>query len=266
MVPPDGSWCFWPGRQSIFGVWNSGICGIKRSVSDDAFDDDEIAVFQILVPHLMRATQIHRRVWDLQLKETLLGANIDTVTGSVIVVNARGGIVFMSESAEQLTRPGEGLSVDGGVVSAIDPEAAILLRRLVYECVDPPTNTGPGGAVSIRRPGRGPLSALVTPFPNRQQVDSARWDVAGLPIAVILIGDTEKERENRKRRLRDDFQLTSTEAELALEITRGDGREAAARRLGMAPGTARIHLQRIFDKTGVHRQAELVRLITDLAK
>jgi hypothetical protein len=50
----------------------------------------------------------------------------------------------------------------------------------------------------------------------------------------------------------------------ALEIARGDGRKAAATRLDIAVTTARTHLTHIFEKTGVRRQAELVRLLMDL--
>jgi DNA-binding CsgD family transcriptional regulator len=61
--------------------------------------------------------------------------------------------------------------------------------------------------------------------------------------------------------LRSRFGLTCAEANLAIEITRGDGRKAAAARLGIAVTTARTHLTHIFEKTGVRRQAELVRLV-----
>ncbi|MGH7247371.1 MAG: helix-turn-helix transcriptional regulator, partial [Pseudomonadota bacterium] len=59
---------------------------------------------------------------------------------------------------------------------------------------------------------------------------------------------------------------TSMEAALAAEILRGDGRKAAARRCGITDGTAKSHLSRIFDKTGTHRQAELVRLLLGAAE
>jgi len=71
----------------------------------------------------------------------------------------------------------------------------------------------------------------------------------------------ERERRARKERLRSEFGLTAAEADVALEIVRGDGRDAAAERLGITMATVRTHLVRIFAKTGVSRQAELVRLI-----
>ncbi|MBR0914660.1 hypothetical protein JQ589_32615 [Bradyrhizobium japonicum] len=48
-----------------------------------------------------------------------------------------------------------------------------------------------------------------------------------------------------------------------MEILKGDGREAAVARLGIAATTVRAHLSRIFEKTGVCRQAELVRLLME---
>jgi DNA-binding CsgD family transcriptional regulator len=64
----------------------------------------------------------------------------------------------------------------------------------------------------------------------------------------------------RVESLRDRFGFTRAEATFALEIMKGDGRQAAANRLGISLGTARSHLSSIFDKTGSRHQAELVLL------
>ena len=60
--------------------------------------------------------------------------------------------------------------------------------------------------------------------------------------------------------MRERYGLTRAEAALAREIVKGGGRRATAERLGITDETARSHLSKIFDKTGVSRQAELVRL------
>jgi DNA-binding CsgD family transcriptional regulator len=81
---------------------------------------------------------------------------------------------------------------------------------------------------------------------------------------LLLVTDPEQQRRTRRELLRQRFGLTAAEADLALEIARGDGRKAAATRLNIAVTTARTHLTHIFEKTGVRRQAELVRLLMDL--
>lgn len=57
------------------------------------------------------------------------------------------------------------------------------------------------------------------------------------------------------------FGFTMAEISVAFEILKGDGREAVAARLGISVTTVRTHLSHIFEKTGVRRQAELVRLL-----
>lgn len=61
--------------------------------------------------------------------------------------------------------------------------------------------------------------------------------------------------------LQERYGLTRAEAAFALEIVKGDGRIAAAKRRGITDSTAHSHLNSIFEKTGVRRQAELVRLM-----
>jgi DNA-binding CsgD family transcriptional regulator len=64
------------------------------------------------------------------------------------------------------------------------------------------------------------------------------------------------------QQLRSHFGLTDAQAKLAIEISRGGGLKACARKLGIAVSTCRSHLKQIFEKTDTRRQAELVRLIS----
>jgi len=57
------------------------------------------------------------------------------------------------------------------------------------------------------------------------------------------------------------YGLTAAETRLLGLLAQGRSLEATAAALGIAITTARTHLQRLFDKTGTSRQAELVRLV-----
>ena len=61
--------------------------------------------------------------------------------------------------------------------------------------------------------------------------------------------------------IRDLFQLTRMEANLAVALASGGSLVEAADRLGIAHNTARAHLRAIFAKTGVRRQSQLVHLL-----
>ena len=63
------------------------------------------------------------------------------------------------------------------------------------------------------------------------------------------------------RVLRELFRLTPREAELALALALGASPRQAATELRISTETARTYLRRIFRKTRVSRQADLVRLV-----
>ena len=57
------------------------------------------------------------------------------------------------------------------------------------------------------------------------------------------------------------FSLTPAEARLALHLVAGETLRSAAFKLSITYETARTCLKKIFNKTGTHRQAELVMVI-----
>lgn len=63
----------------------------------------------------------------------------------------------------------------------------------------------------------------------------------------------------------DFYNLTPSEARVAAVLAQGGNLGAACDVLGITLPTAKTHLQRIFGKTGVSRQAELVAMMTAVA-
>jgi DNA-binding CsgD family transcriptional regulator len=79
-----------------------------------------------------------------------------------------------------------------------------------------------------------------------------------------LIIDHSREAHLPPTALRDLYNLTPAEAAVALRVLHGHGLQAVANELRVTLSTVRVHLQRAFEKTGTHRQAELVRLLIEL--
>jgi DNA-binding CsgD family transcriptional regulator len=63
------------------------------------------------------------------------------------------------------------------------------------------------------------------------------------------------------RILVDTFGLTRREASLVVVMLNGNTIEAAAEQLGIGLATAKTHLNRVFEKTGTNRQAELIQRV-----
>jgi DNA-binding CsgD family transcriptional regulator len=79
-----------------------------------------------------------------------------------------------------------------------------------------------------------------------------------------VIVDLDHEAKPSPVLLRSAFGLTNAEAMVALRALQGDGLKAIAQDLSLSRPTVATHLQHIYDKTGVRRQAELVRLLLAL--
>ncbi|MGH6822565.1 MAG: helix-turn-helix transcriptional regulator [Methylocella sp.] len=61
------------------------------------------------------------------------------------------------------------------------------------------------------------------------------------------------------------FDLTPAEARVARSVASGETIEAIASARGLSRKTIRTHLQRIFEKTGCNRQADIVALLTAIS-
>jgi DNA-binding CsgD family transcriptional regulator len=180
-----------------------------------------------------------------------------------LLVDAEARLLFVNGVARALLDARAGLRLEAGALSASNANDGQTLRRLIASCaVEASAGTGAGGDIVLRRgAGRLPLDVLVTPIQSETAMASIPWTFPQRAVGIVLVSDPETEMQARVESLRDRFGFTPAEATFALEIIKGDGRQATADRLGISVATARSHLSSIFDKTGSRRQAELVRLL-----
>lgn len=230
----------------------------RRQAGD--FEAKDAAVLQTLSPHLAMALQVRQRLGGADLAAAGAFAAIDHLGAAFMIVDAQATVVFANEAAMRFFRNGRGLHLDGDGLCSTDTTASRKLRRLIAGCASAGAfNGGAAGIVELPYRERRALRIAVTPFrPERIGLDTG-W--CAKPLALLVVTDPAQERDACKAQLRRRFGLTPAEADVAMEIARGDGRKAAAARLGVAVSTARMHLTRVFEKTGVRRQAELVRVV-----
>ena len=83
----------------------------------------------------------------------------------------------------------------------------------------------------------------------------------GQAVHVLLVLDPERPLRVVSGNLTEVFDLTRAEANLVAALANGEPLNDFSARVGITPGTARRHLERVFLKIGVERQSELVRLV-----
>ncbi len=114
-------------------------------------------------------------------------------------------------------------------------------------------------ALGVRREDRRPLIVRVV------HIDpAARLEIDHAALVLMLV-DPEDCPEPSDAILQQVFGTTKAEARIANRLICGESLQDIADGTGVAVGTVRSQMKALFAKTGTHRQAELVALLTRLA-
>jgi DNA-binding CsgD family transcriptional regulator/PAS domain-containing protein len=214
----------------------------------------QIRAFERLWPHLTRALQLGHAVGMARLREAAADVVLNTLNRAILLVDSAGHVLLASATAEAILAARDGLTAESRRLAARHPEDEAALRRLIANAAGP---GGAGGPLAVRRPsGRRAYVVLVSPFP----ADTTSL-AGGGPVVAMFVSDPEQCPELPEATLIRLYGLTPAEASLAARLVKGETVKQAAGALGVATSTARIHLQRVMNKTGAHRQSELIRLL-----
>lgn len=247
---------------NLFADGAPGHFAAHRKPNQAPFDGSQKRLFAALAQHLVRAAALQRRLHCLTIANDSALTVLDGLQQGVLLVDEQARILFVNRAAGALLDARDGLRLEAGALYACDDGDTQALHRLVASCANAHAATGYGGTVILRhRVGQLPLKVLVTPILPETAAVASTAPFSQRAVAMILLSDPGVEMQARARALRERFGFTQAEAAFALEIIKGDGRQASAHRLGISVGTARSHLSSIFGKTGARRQAELVRLL-----
>lgn len=180
---------------------------------------------------------------------------LDWLEQAVLLVTGSAVITHANRAAVRLLSGG-GLTRDaGGAIACHLPGETCRLRRLIRQAATAAhQRLGVLFVVHRRCPER-PLSVLVAPLAGDRPREP------GAPAAALLVGDPERPAAPPEAHLRELYSLTAAEARVAVAVLDAGSLQEIAGRLGVSANCIRIHLQHVFDKTGTHRQAELVRLL-----
>lgn len=218
-----------------------------------AYTPEQTRLYKLLSRHLRRAVQINIRLAGDNGSE-ISTRLLERMTSGAMLVDGNCRLIFANKPAEALFLRGGGLELLHGRLRATGERENAALEALIGQCVRRGLGDA-GGELILRTDGWEQRKLLVIPL--RQATPAL---APGLP-AAILFEAADHSSEAIAARLRLHYGLTPAEAAFAVEIAKGDGKQAAAARRGISYSTARTHLSHIFDKTGVNRQGELVRLI-----
>ncbi len=240
------------------GVHRAGI-NLVRGRRRPQFDEAAFRALSHWHGALIRAFDVGMVLSPLNSARDDLAAALDTLADAVFLVEADGRVTHANEPARRLLAAEQGVAMVGGRLRARDADQVRTLEALIAKAVVDEARTG-GSMALIARPGQPPLSLTVTPLGTRR-----RWAFETQPSAMVRICDFVALRPVAESKLMVLFDLTAAEARVAAAVGGGESPREVAERLGVSFNTVRAQLARVFEKTGIGRQADLARLLARLS-
>jgi DNA-binding CsgD family transcriptional regulator len=186
-----------------------------------------------------------------------LGKVIGNAGFAVLLVTSNRRILCANGAAETLLTENNLLRNERGCLNIQDPCASRKLHDLLMLSSGPSGAGSKGSFVLSDKYGNATLVMHVVPFSS---CSGLRRDGEDEAAAGLFIVDCRRGTTERIIAFADLFGLTAAEARVLAQLIAGDGLKMSANRLNIAQSTARTHLAHILEKTGAHRQAELVRV------
>lgn len=174
-------------------------------------------------------------------------AALERLSTAVVVVDRSCKVVYLNESATTILNEQSGARIDrGGSLRAHSMERTQELHRMVAE---------------VELESRDAINFLSLPAGDDERDLHVVIEAMSEGHVALYLGDPSRVAITPSLGLQKLFGLTKAEATVAHALASGASLEDASVASGITVASARTYLKRIFSKTGVSRQGELIQLL-----
>jgi DNA-binding CsgD family transcriptional regulator/PAS domain-containing protein len=218
----------------------------------------DIDAVRQIQPHLREAVIIAEKLGTLSDSAALGRALLDSRAEAIFALDGSGRVVLMNRSAEELVRREDPLMIaDGRLACRSAAQQSTVDKIIAGALADPPRVRG---WVPLDRVHETlPLMARAAPVPLPEAAFHGPR-----PRLLLIVHDPRRRTVAEPSDLRYVFGLTDAEARVAHAIASGHTATSAARLLAMSHETLRWHLKKVFRKTHVRTQQDLVAMLSNL--
>lgn len=235
------------------------VLGIQRGKSGGAFGEAESRLMSTLVPHIIRAVQVHRKVQAVSAEKEQAQGALDQMRTGVILTNRFGTPLYLNRAAELMMSQDIGMGVFHNKLAAHSPSETAQLLKMIFDAARGMNGSGVGGDMRITMPNRVDyLHCIVTPV--SPEISFMMNAPVGSDCAVVFLSKPGGLQLSPKR-LVTLYKITPAEARLAARLAALRSVEEAADDLGITVSTARTQIKAVFGKTGTRSQSELLMLL-----
>lgn len=230
----------------------SGISVMRRQGGREVSDDD-VALCNLLVPHLEKAHTIRRQLRSMEDELGALALVLDRIPTGIVLLGHDLAITGANRAGRGILLAGDGLSDEDGVLRATHARDRATLEKLLDGLIRPQGDARGGVAAISRRSAQRPYSVLAIAL--GEPVESG--DEA---LAALFITDPTSGRTSLGETFRSIYGLTRAESQLVELLADGRSLEEISKERGVTMNTTRSQLKHVFAKTDTSRQGDVVRL------
>ena len=233
-----------------------GAVGLSKAAGAGAITQAEVDIVRLFVPHLRRAAALQNAIEHHTVAAATFDAVLDRLSFAVVLVDADLRVVHANHVAEAMFANRNPLRSHGGTLRLDSQSATKTLVSAVCNI-----ESVAAGGMHVPMPERGGGARFVHVLPLCR--GHTRAGLSSRAVAALLVapGVAPGVCIEAMRLL---FDLTAAEAAVLEQIVTGRDVAGTARALGIGPNTVKTHLHRVFNKTGMRRQADLVALVSSL--
>ncbi|MEA2880036.1 MAG: hypothetical protein QOF14_5232 [Hyphomicrobiales bacterium] len=231
---------------------------VSRHACDGVVDDDMRRRMRMLVPHVRRSVVVGKLIENHRVEAAALADALDGLEAGMFLVDSTGRLVHANASGRVMLNEGNVLHANGKLV-ARDAQADGALRDVFSSMSHGDAALGAKGIdvqLTARDGGRFVTHVLPLTTGARRQAG-----VCYTAVAAVFVQRSGRAASLPLDELTRQYALTAGEVRVLDAMIDIGGVPETAHALKLSPATVRTHLRHVFEKTGVRRQADLVKLI-----
>jgi DNA-binding CsgD family transcriptional regulator len=235
------------------------LLGIVRPEASGMVDDEMRRRMALVIPHVRRALLIGKTINLKQAEAACFSGILDGLSVGMVVVDGSGCIVHANAAGSAILGAGDFLRAAGGRLVAGDVDTNETLREIIAAAAAGDAVPGIKGiALPLTAQDGERYVAHVLPLTSVARRSAGLGYAA---VAALFVRKVALEAASPTDVIGRIYKLTPTELRVLLAIVDIGGVPEVAAALGVAANTIKTHLGHLFEKTGVGRQADLVKLV-----
>ncbi len=240
-------------------VTSVAMFGVFRHESDGLVDEEARQRISLIIPHIRRAVLVSRAIDRKTTEAATFADTLDGLSAGMCLIDADGRVVHTNLAGRTILGMNDFLSESGGCITARDRDVERMLQDLLSASRDSDLAIGTEGIdLPLRAQDGTRYVAHVLPLTSGVR---RRAGIAYSAVAALFIRKSTIEVPSTPEVIARAYHLTPTELRVLLAIVEVGRVPEVAVALGVAESTVKTHLGHLFEKTGVTRQADLVKIV-----